>query len=101
MVDVTPGKRLSGSVDADNSGGRYTGAYRTGVTLNINNPAGHGDVATLRALTSWDGLNYGRAAYQLQFGRADAGIAYTALDYELGREFESLKARGSAQIASL
>jgi hemolysin activation/secretion protein len=101
IVDVTPGKRLSGSIDADNSGGRYTGAYRTGVTLNINNPAGHGDVVTLRALTSWDGLNYGRAAYQLQFGRADAGVAYTALDYELGREFESLEAQGSAKIASL
>lgn len=101
IVDVTPGKRLSGSVDADNSGGRYTGAYRTGVTLNINNPSGHGDVATLRALTSWDGLNYGRAAYQLQFGRVDAGVAFTALDYELGREFESLQAHGTAQIASL
>jgi hemolysin activation/secretion protein len=101
IVDVTPGKRLNGSIDVDNSGGRYTGAYRTGVTLNINNPSGHGDVVTLRALTSWDGLNYGRAAYQLQFVRADVGVAYTALDYELGREFESLQAHGTAQIASV
>lgn len=101
IVDVTPGQRVSGSVDADNSGSRYTGAYRSGGTVNFNNPLGQGDVATLRAFTSWDGLNYGRAAYQLQFGRADVGIAYTALDYELGREFESLQANGTAQIASL
>jgi hemolysin activation/secretion protein len=101
IVDVTPGKRLSGSIDADNSGSRYTGATRVGGTLNINNPLGQGDVATLRALTSWDGLNYGRAAYQLQLGKSEVGVAYTALDYELGREFDSLDAHGTAQIASL
>jgi len=101
IVDVSSGKRLSGSIDTDNSGSRYTGAYRSGATLNINNAFGHGDVATLRALTSWDGLNYGRAAYQMQFGRGDAGVAYTALKYELGHEFESLQAHGTAQIVSL
>jgi len=101
IVEVTPGQRVSGSIDADNSGSRYTGAYRSGATVNFNNPLGRGDVASLRAFTSWDGLNYGRAAYQLQFVRASIGIAYTALDYELGREFESLQANGTAQIASL
>lgn len=101
IVDVTSGQRVSGSIDADNSGSRYTGAYRSGATVNFNNPLGQGDVASLRAFTSWDGLNYGRAAYQLQFGRADIGIAYTALDYELGREFESLQANGKAHIVSL
>lgn len=101
IVDVTDDKRISGSLDADNSGSRYTGEYRTGATLNLNNALGHGDVATLRALTSWDGLNYGRAAYQLQAGRADVGVAYTALKYELSREFDSLQAHGTAQIASV
>ena len=101
IVDVTPGRRLSGSADVDNAGSRYTGDYRMGATVNFNNPLGRGDVATLRALTSWDGLNYGRASYQRRFGRADAGVAYTALDYELGREFESLQAHGTAQIASV
>ena len=100
IVDVTPGQRLSGGIDIDNSGSRYTGANRTGATLNINNPSGRGDIATLRALTSWDGLNYGRAAYQLQFGKADVGVAYTALNYKLGSEFASLQAHGTAQIAS-
>jgi len=101
IVDVANEKRVSGSIDLDNSGGRYTGEYRTGATVNFNNALGRGDVATLRALTSWDGLNYGRAAYQLQAGRADVGVAYTALRYELGREFESLHAHGTAEITSL
>jgi hemolysin activation/secretion protein len=69
--------------------------------VNLNNPFGHGDVVTLRALTSWDGLNYGRASYQTQLGRADAGIAYTALSYDLGKEFDPLDAHGNARIASV
>jgi hemolysin activation/secretion protein len=101
VVDIAPGDRISGSFDADNAGSRYTGQNRTGATLNANNLSGHGDVATLRGLTSWDGLNYGRAAYQMQLGRADAGVAYTALSYDLGSEFESLDAHGTAQIASV
>ncbi|MGP1677993.1 MAG: ShlB/FhaC/HecB family hemolysin secretion/activation protein [Burkholderiales bacterium] len=101
IVDVTPGRRVTGSVEADNAGNRYTGEYRVGATVNINNPAGHGDVASLRVLTSGSGLTYGRASYQMQFGKATAGVAYTALKYELGKEFEPLQAHGTAEIASV
>ncbi len=101
IVDVAPGQRLSGSADADNSGSRYTGSRRLGATFNVNNPFGRGDVATLRALSSFDGLNYGRAGYQMQFGKADAGLAYTALNYDLGEEFDSLQAHGTAKIATV
>ena len=101
IVDVTPGQRVTGSVEADNAGNRYTGEYRIGATVNINNPTGHGDVASVRVLTSGAGLKYGRASYQAQFGKATAGVAYTALDYRLGEEFESLQAHGTAEIASV
>ena len=101
IVDVTPGQRVTGSVEADNAGNRYTGEYRVGATVNINNPTGHGDVASLRVLTSGSGLNYGRASYQTQFGKATAGVAYTALEYRLGKEFASLQAHGTAKIASI
>jgi hemolysin activation/secretion protein len=101
IVDVTDGPRISGSVDADNAGNRYTGENRIGVTLNLNNPAGLGDQATLRALTSTSGLNYVRAAYQSQFGSAKAGIAYSSLDYALGRDFSGLSAHGTANIVTL
>ena len=101
LVDLNQGPRVNGSIDADNAGNRYTGANRIGATVNLNEPAGHGDVASLRALTSGSGLNYVRGAYQMQFGKATAGVAYSALRYELGQEFESLGAHGTQQVASL
>ena len=101
IVDVTPGQRVTGVVDVDNGGNRYTGANRVGATVNLNNPTGHGDVATLRALTSGSDLNYARASYQTQIGRATTGIAYSAMRYRLGKEFDSLDAHGTAKIASV
>lgn len=101
LVDVTPGQRVSGSVDADNAGNPYTGEYRIGATVNLNNPLGLGDVASLRVLTSGRGLRYGRASYQVQAGRATVGVAYSRLEYVLGRQFKSLGAHGSANVASV
>jgi len=101
IVEVTPGRRVTGSVEADNAGNYYTGKYRMGATVNLNNPAGHGDVASLRVMTSGSGLNYGRLSYQAQFGKATVGVAYTALRYELGEEFASLQAHGTAEIVSI
>ena len=101
IVDVTPGRGVSGNVEADNAGNRYTGEYRVGATVNFNNLAGRGDVLSFRGLTSGSGLNYGRASYQAQFGRATAGVAYTALNYRLGKEFADLQAHGTAEVASV
>lgn len=101
IVDITPGKRVTGSIDADNGGNRYTGEYRLGATVNLNNAAGLGDVASLRVLTSGAGLNYARGSYQVQLGKATAGVAYSWLGYELGKEFSSLQANGTAKIASV
>lgn len=101
IVDVTPGRRVTGNVEADNAGNRYTGEYRVGATVNLNNPFGLGDVASLRVLTSGSGLTYGRASYQAQFGKATLGVAYTALNYELGEEFAPLRAHGTVEIASI
>ncbi|WP_141213358.1 POTRA domain-containing protein, partial [Janthinobacterium sp. PC23-8] len=75
IVDVQPGSRFNGSIDVDNQGNRYTGRNRFGATLNINELAGIGDVATVRAFTSTDGLNYVRAAYQGQAGLLRLGTA--------------------------
>ena len=101
LVDLNQGPRVNGSIDADNAGNRYTGANRIGATVYLNEPAGMGDVASLRVLTSGSGLNYVRGAYQLQFGKAKVGVAYSALRYALGQEFESLGAHGTEEIASV
>jgi len=101
VVDLTPGKRVSGSIDADNAGNRYTGEYRAGATVNLNNPLGLGDQASARAVTSGSGLNYGRVSYQVPFGKTTVGVAYSRLEYELGEEFAPLGANGTAEIASI
>jgi hemolysin activation/secretion protein len=101
VVDVAPGALVSGSVDADNAGNRYTGAWRVGATVNVNDPLGLGDVASLRVLSSGEGLKYARASYQLQAGRGQVGVAYSWLGYRLGKEFEALGAHGTARIASV
>ena len=96
LVDIAPGRLVTGSVDADNAGNRYTGEFRLGATVNLNNPLGLGDVAGLRAVTSGSGLKYGRFFYQVPFGRAAVGVAYSRLDYALGKEFAPLGANGVA-----
>ncbi|MDT9599365.1 ShlB/FhaC/HecB family hemolysin secretion/activation protein [Sphingosinicella rhizophila] len=101
VVDLEPGRRVTGNIEADNAGNRYTGAYRLGGTVNINNPTGLGDLVSLRLLASTGGLAYGRAAYQAPVGNATLGLAYTHMRYELGREFEGLDAHGTADIVSI
>jgi hemolysin activation/secretion protein len=100
-VDIENGDALSGSVEADNGGNRYTGAYRFGGTVYAHNPTGNGDQISLRGLVSTSGLSYGRAAYQAPVGKATLGVAYSHIDYDLGREFKSLDADGAADIVSL
>lgn len=101
LVDLVPGRRVTGSIEADNAGNRYTGAYRAGGTVNVNNALGIGDVLSLRVLTSFDGFVYGRASYQALVGKATVGVAFSHIDYSLGREFKSLDASGNSDIASI
>lgn len=101
IVDIDPDRLVTGSLDADNAGNRYTGEYRYGAIVNFNNMLGFGDVASLRVMSTFDGLDYARGSYQMQFGKATVGVAYSWLEYELGKEFSFLDANGSAKIASI
>ena len=101
IVDLTAGRRVSGVLEADNAGSRYTGEIRGGGTINLNEIIGHGDVASLRVLTSGAGLTYLRGSYQAQWRNATVGVAYSSLWYRLGKEFAPLDASGTAQVASV
>lgn len=100
-VDLTPGPRISGALEVDNAGSRYTGAVEGGGTINLNEPLGIGDVASVRVLTSGDGLQYVRGSYQATVGQATIGAAYAFFHYRLGEQFSALDANGEEQIASL
>jgi hemolysin activation/secretion protein len=101
QVDLTNGHLISGDLEVDNGGNPYTGAYLGGGTININDPLGIGDMASVRVLTSGEGLQYVRGAYQAQLGDATIGASYAAFHYRLGEQFTDLHAHGSEQIASV
>jgi hemolysin activation/secretion protein len=101
LVDMAPGQRVTGSLEADNAGNRYTGVYRAGGTINFNEPTGQGDVLSLRALTAGEGLTYLRGSYQARIQNATVGVAYEHLWYKLGKEFSPLNAHGTLAIASV
>src|SRR6266581_2940516 len=52
VLDVDKDRLITGAVDANNYGSPETGYERFGVSLNLNNPSGLGDVLAFRGLTS-------------------------------------------------
>ena len=102
-LQVVDGPRVSGSVDADNFGSRYAGAYHGGLTLNINNPFAIGDQISLRAVSSGKPMWFGRLGYTAPIGGdgAKLGLAYSQLRYELGEDLSPLEIQGQARIVSL
>jgi hemolysin activation/secretion protein len=103
VVEAEQAGMVNGEIDYDNFGNRYTGDSRIGASLNINNPAKRGDLATVRVMTSGSGLYYGRLSYMLPVGSKGTkiGAAYSEMHYKLGKEFSPLDVKGNAKVASL
>ena len=103
-VNVDRGVGLfNGYIDLDNHGSRFTGAYRIGANLNVNNPLTIGDQLTVRGFTSDDQMNFGRLAYLVPVGfwGTRVGASVSKFDYELGEEFASLEANGDGLVKSV
>lgn len=103
LIDAQPGPWASGTLEADNYGGFYTGEYRLGGSFNLNNPLRLGDQLNLRVLGSDEDQRYYRAAYKLPVGpwSTGLGVAYSRMRYELSKDFEVLEAHGQASIGSV
>jgi hemolysin activation/secretion protein len=94
---------ISGQVELDNFGSRFSGRNRIGAEINVNNPYGLGDQLSLRGFVADTGGNgFGRAGYSLPVGpwgtRIGASIA--RLEYVLGEELAAFKPFGVANIFS-
>lgn len=103
LVEVAAARRITGSLEFDTFGNRFSGKYRWGGIVNFNNPLRLGDQATLRALVSNERMTYLRGSYQLPVnGRGTrVGIAVSDMRYRLGKDLAPLQAEGDAQSASL
>jgi len=103
LVEVSPGKAITGSLDFDTYGNRYSGDTRIGGSLYLNNPLKLGDQISLRAQTSGEGLAYGLAGYQLPVGSHGTriGAAWSEMRYRLGKEYGNIDANGEAGVGAL
>ncbi len=102
-VDVDKGPRVSGTIELDNYGNTYTGEYRLGGSLQVNNPLGLGDYLRFRALGSDEDQVFYRAEYAAPVGpwATQVGVAYSDMEYTLGDDFADLNATGNAQISTV
>ncbi len=98
-----PGPIISGSVDADTFGNRYTGQNRYGVTFNLNNPFALGDQISYRAFRTNHDMAFYRAAYVVPVGYwgTRVGVSYTTFHYKLKEEFKPLNFHGSGTVYSV
>ena len=102
-VNVDKGaSEVDGYVDADNHGSRFTGEYRFGGNINVNNPTGWGDQLAFRGFMS-DGMWYARFAYlvPVTYYGTRLGISYTEFDYKLGKQFAASGTNGEGEVASV
>lgn len=93
---------VSGSVDMDNYGSRFTGAIRAGISLNINNPLSLGDQLSYRGFTTDEQMGFYRLAYLLPVGSwgTRIGGSYSTFHYQLGKDFHNLQAHGVGSVWS-
>ena len=107
-VSDTPGL-ISGSVDIDNAGNRFTGAIRTGVSANVSNPLQLGDQFSLRYFTSGgpfssrEFMDFTRIAYVVPVGYwgTRVGVSYATFNYRLGKDFFSSETHGAGAVETL
>ena len=103
-VNVDEGVGLvSGYVDVDNHGNRFTGEYRLGAQLDLNNPSTLGDQASFRGFRTDEGMWFTRLTYLVpvwHYGTR-VGVTYSRFEYELAKEFTDLGASGDGDVRSI
>ena len=94
---------LSGDFGLDNHGNRYTGEYRARASLQWDSPFTLGDQITVRGNVSDEKQWLGNLGYSLPLGASGlrGNVGYARSSYELAKQFASLNATGTADIASL
>jgi FimV-like protein len=97
------GKAYSASLSLDQYGDAYTGKERIIASAKVNNLASHGDVLSVNGMSSGENMQFGRLAYDrlLSGDGTHLGVAYSGLNYYLGKGIENAKANGTTRLASM
>lgn len=103
VVETAQGPIPSGNIEVDNTGNRFTGDWRLGAGLTLNDPFGVGDQWSLRASKS-QGSEFVRGAYTLPLGSSGlkAGVSLIQSNYKLccDSAVASLNSNGEATALS-
>lgn len=103
VTKLEGGPLVSGRVEADNHGGRYTGRNRLGASADLNSALGYGERFSGKLLASDGELYNGRLAALVPLG--DDGLTFGAAvsynTYALGDTFSALDAVGHSSTAEL
>ncbi len=102
VIDAERDRFAAGSIELDNFGDPLTGRYRATGSIDVNAPLRVGDRFSLRGLTSNTNQRYYRTSYQLPVGPLSTrvGIAYSDMDYRIGRDLKDLRFHGGADVRS-
>jgi hemolysin activation/secretion protein len=107
VLDADKDRLITGALDANNYGSPETGYERFGVSLNLNNPSGLGDVLAFRGLTSTIGgaLWLVRLSYAIPVNTLGTKIggAYTHshVGVDVGAVVGDVAVRGDGDVGSL
>jgi hemolysin activation/secretion protein len=98
-ISDTPGW-ITGSVDMDNYGNRFTGQIRAGISLSINNPLAMGDQLSYRAFVTDERMGFYRLAYVIPVGYwgTRIGVSYATFHYQLAKDFAATLAHGEGAV---
>jgi hemolysin activation/secretion protein len=105
VVVEDTGERVTGAIEGDNFGAKFSGKDRLSLSANLINPSGYGDMLSMRVMRTFgeENTTLGRAAYTLPVGsygtRVGASVARTT--YAVGGAFSELDSSGYATIASV
>jgi len=102
LIEAVEGPLFGGNASVDNFGNRYTGTLRGTTQVTLNDALGLGDELRL-GVTGAEDFYSGAVNFALPIGSSGlrAGVGYSALYYELGKEFSALDADGRADSLSL
>ncbi|WP_294637722.1 ShlB/FhaC/HecB family hemolysin secretion/activation protein [uncultured Aquabacterium sp.] len=102
-VEVRRTKSVRGDLGYDNQGSRYTGEHRLRASVTVDSPFAVGDQIQINGIRTSEDLWLGSLGYSLPLGangwRGQVGYAHTS--YELGKEFASARASGTAKVTTL
>ncbi len=97
------GNLISGSLELDNHGNRFTGEYRLTGAVSVNSLLGLGDLLTFNAIKSYGDFEFARVAYVVPvwYYGTRVGVSYAQFNYALAKDFENLRAHGKGDVASV